>query len=91
MRDEQSTNDAPPPRKRLTAVAAAIVLPGVIGAFGAGHFYAREYRTGFLLLAVAWLGIACGAAADPAFFLIAPLVVLADAVGAVRTIGRPRA
>lgn len=85
--------EAPPPdRKRGVAVGAAIVLPMMLAAFGAGHFYARSYGRGFVLLAIGWsLGIV-GLQGFELAWLGLPAVVLADAIGAVKVIEarRPR-
>ncbi|MCA9610956.1 MAG: DUF2007 domain-containing protein [Myxococcales bacterium] len=79
-------SEDPPPRKKLTAVAAAVVLPMILGAFGAGHFYARRYGRGFALLAVAWGSIVLAISGVGAAVAALPLVVALDAWGAARAI-----
>jgi len=78
--------DGLPPRKKLTALAAAIVLPMIIGAFGAGHFYARDYQRGFLLLALAWLCIVLSVVWFAPLIAGVPIVVALDAWLAMKLI-----
>lgn len=79
-------SDDLPPRKKLTAVAAAVLLPMILGAFGAGHFYARRYGRGFTLLAVAWGAIGLAIAGLGPAIAALPVVVALDAWGATRAI-----
>ena len=79
-----------PPRKKITAVAAALIMPSVIGAFGAGHFYTREYKLGFILLFGAWLCILSGLVAHPALIFLVPVIVAFDIWGALKIIDRQR-
>lgn len=70
-------------RKPGVAIAAAIVLPMVLGAFGAGHFYARSYLRGFVLLLLAWTLVFVGLGGTGAAFLGLPVVVALDVAGAL--------
>ena len=79
-------HEDPAPRKKVTAIAAAIVLPMIIGAFGAGHFYVRRYSTGFILLAVAWGAIVSSVVGAGWAIGVLPIVVAFDAWGATRVI-----
>lgn len=74
-------------RKTSVAIAAALILPCVVGAFGAGHFYARQTQRGFVLLVSAWLCIVYGFREQWAWGGVV-LVVLLDMVGAASTIKR---
>lgn len=75
-------------RKKSVAIAAALVLPMILGAFGAGHFYARSYLRGFVLLFLAWTLVVLGVRGFGAAFLGLPVVVALDALGALAVIGR---
>mgnify|MGYP001592434521 CR=1 FL=1 len=77
-----------PPRKKLTAAAAAILMPMILGLFGAGHFYVREHVRGFLLLSSAWLLIAGAILLDGAIVAAIPLVIALDVWGAMAAIDR---
>jgi TM2 domain-containing membrane protein YozV len=83
-----ATDDALPPRKKSVAVAAAILLPMVVGAFGAGHFYVREYAKGLGLLATAWVFAFIGINGNPLAWAVPLLVVAADIYGALTVIDR---
>lgn len=80
--------EGPAPRKKTVAIAAALVLPGVIGAFGSGHFYVRSWLRGFALLAIAWLCILLGMSGQAWAWLGLLAVVALDIVGALAVIGR---
>ncbi len=75
-----------PPRSKNVAIAAAIVLPMILGLFGAGHFYARSYLRGVAILALAWTGIVLAISGQPAGLAAAPAAILLDALGAVAVI-----
>lgn len=77
----------PAPRKKSVAVAASLLLPMVLAAFGAGHFYARSMGRGFALLATAWTLILLGTSGRPMLLAGLPLIVLIDAIGACAVIG----
>ena len=81
-------DEGPAPRKKITAVSAAIVLPMILGAFGAGHFYVREHKLGFILLLGAWLCIMSTLVVHPLTLLGLPVIVLYDIWGALRVIDR---
>ncbi len=81
----------PPPRKKIVAIAAALIMPGVLAAFGSGHFYARSYARGFGLLAIAWTCLFLAISGRTLFILGLPAVVLADIVGALAIIDRQNA
>ncbi len=67
--------DAVPPRRRLVAVFAALILPMVLGAFGAGHLYVRSYVRGFTLLCLGWTCVIAGLGGMRAAWLGLPVVV----------------
>lgn len=69
-------------RKKSVAVSAALMLPFVSGAFGAGHFYVRQWQRGFILLAAAWICILYGLTHTWAFGGL-PFVLLLDVAGAL--------
>lgn len=77
-----------PPRNKRTAAAVAIILPMVLGIFGAGHFYVRQYTRGFILLVSAWLLIGAAIEVKGAFVAALPLVILLDVWGALAVIRR---
>ncbi|MBX3273370.1 MAG: DUF2007 domain-containing protein [Sandaracinaceae bacterium] len=77
-------SDEPPPRKKLTAIAAAVLLPLILGAFGAGHFYVRRHGAGFVLLALGWGCIALAIAGVGPALVGLPVIVALDAWGAAR-------
>lgn len=83
---DDAREDELPPRKKGVAVAAAFVLPMILGLFGAGHFYARSYLRGFAILAFAWTGIVLAIDGMAAGLVAAPLAILLDAIGAALTI-----
>ncbi|MFT5356505.1 MAG: hypothetical protein ACI9KE_003730 [Polyangiales bacterium] len=74
-------------RKASVAIAAALILPSVCGAFGSGHFYARQYQRGFILLVSAWLCIVYGFREQWAWSGVVVVMVL-DLVGAAASIRR---
>ena len=78
----------PAPRKKIVAIAAALVLPGVLGAFGSGHFYARSYGRGFALLAMAWTCLILAFNGRTLAVVGIPLVVALDILGAIAIIDR---
>jgi len=80
--------EGPAPRKKITAAAAAMIMPLVLGVFGAGHFYVREYKSGFILLFGAWLAIMSAFVVDPLTIAALPLIVLYDIWGSLHVIGR---
>lgn len=84
--------EPPSDRKKRVAVLAAIILPMMLAAFGAGHFYARSYGRGFALLGTGWALAFFAVQGHQVALLGLPLVVAADALGAVRVIDarRPR-
>jgi len=85
-------DDGPAPRKKFLAVTIAVVLPFVVLAYGAGHFYARQYGMGFLFLAVGWLCVALyWTTGHPVLLLALGLTIAADAWLAVRVIDRQNA
>lgn len=73
-------------RKPHVAVAAALILPMVVGAFGAGHFYAHSYPRGFVLLGLGLVSAFVGITGEGLGWLGVLLVVAIDAVGACRVI-----
>ena len=76
-----------PPRKMLVAIAAALIIPLVIMGFGAGHFYARSYPRGFVLLFLGWTSVVMlfsGGYAWPVYAI--PILILLDATGAVMVV-----
>lgn len=77
-------------RKSSVAIAAALVLPFVCGAFGSGHFYARQYQRGFILLTLAWICILYGFTHAWAWGGI-PFVLLLDVTGALAVLDRSSA
>jgi len=83
-----SEPEGPTPRKKTVAVAAALIMPGVIGAFGSGHFYVRSWARGFALLAIAWLCAILGMSGQAWAWLGLPLVVAYDIFGALSVISR---
>lgn len=72
-----------PPRRKIVAAFAALVLPMVIGAFGAGHFYVRSYGRGFALLALGWTCAILGIAGTSAAWIGVPIVMALDLAGAL--------
>ncbi len=80
------TEDGPPARKPLVAIAAALVLPMVLAAFGAGHFYARSYPRGFALLAAGWVCVWLTFSGERLALLGIPTVIVLDMVGALAAI-----
>lgn len=74
-------------RKKSVAVAAALMLPCVTGAFGSGHFYVRQYQRGFILLAMAWICIVYGLSHTWAFGGL-PFVLLLDIAGALSVLDK---
>lgn len=83
-----SADEGLAPRKKITAAAAAIIMPMILGVFGAGHFYAREHKAGFILLFGAWLCIMSTFVVHPATIIGVPLVVIYDIWGSLRVIDR---
>lgn len=74
-------------RKLSVAIAAALILPCVVGAFGSGHFYTRQYQRGFILLLSAWVCIFLGFT-EPLAWAGVVLVVALDMAGAAVTVRR---
>lgn len=81
---ETAIEDEAPRRKKHIAIAAALILPIITGlVYGGGHFYAREWLRGFILLTSAWLCFALGFSGIARQALIGlPIIVLLDAAGA---------
>lgn len=77
-----------PERKPVVVIAAGLCLPMVMGAFGASHFYMRQWLLGFGHLAIGWLCLLCGISVSPLFFVGLPLVVLADILGGLAALRR---
>ncbi len=76
-----TTPTVPTDRKKSVAIAAALLFPCMCGAFGAGHFYVRQYQRGFIVLAFAWICLIMGFTYSWAWAGVA-LAVLADIKGA---------
>lgn len=79
------------PRKPLVVVFAALILPFVFCAFGAGHFYVRSYGRGFALLALGWISAFFVAAQSPVGYIGLPLVLALDIAGALAIVRAARA
>lgn len=83
--------DGPPPRKKTVAIAAALIMPMILAAFGSGHFYVRSYGRGFGLLFAAWTSIVLALSGQKWAWLALVAVVIADIVGALSVIDRQNA
>jgi hypothetical protein len=73
-------------RRPSVAIGAALILPAMLGLFGAGHFYARSYVRGALLLAAGWSVVVFGFATHGKGLLALPIVIALDAFGAARAV-----
>lgn len=71
-----------PPRLKRVAAFLSLAIT-----FGTGHMYAREYGTGFLLLAAEALAWAVGLR-EPVFLWAVPACMLVDLVGSLRACDR---
>ena len=74
-------SEIPYDRKMSVAIAAALIMPCIIGGFGSGHFYTHQYQRGFILLASGWLCALYGLSEPMAWSGLIPVVLL-DMVGA---------
>ncbi|MGE0788211.1 MAG: DUF2007 domain-containing protein [Sandaracinaceae bacterium] len=90
-RGHRGLDPSMPPRRVLVAVAVAFLLPCMLTAFGAGHFYAREYRRGFALLAAGWFSLVLAFTLAPWAWTLVVLVMVLDAYGSATLISRANA
>lgn len=77
-----------PERKPVVVIAAGLVMPFVIGAFGASHFYMRRWGLGFGHLAAGWLCLLLSINVSSLFVMGLPLVVVADILGGLAALKR---
>ncbi len=81
-----TVDDGSPPRKKVTALAVALVLPMIVGAFGAGHFYVHRYKTGFVFLGLGWASVLGATAGLGELIAALPILIALDAWLAMRAI-----
>jgi hypothetical protein len=83
---DEAEDDKPEEKPRTDRLRRIAVFAACTLTFGCGHFYARRWRSGWIILAVEVIAIAL-ALALPVFAFSLGGIVLADIVGSVGLIG----